>query len=286
MMRSLGVDVSERRGLDLVLLDADGRVLEARRAATLDGLCAFVTESKPDVIAVDSPPACARAEGGRLAERELARLGIRAYGVPHRPVDLDQPFLAWMRVGFQVFARCEALGYRRFRGDVTLQGCVAEVFPHASAVVLAHGLPAQGVTKRVFRRDVLDQHGLSSSALTSLDLVDAALAALTGMFALGGRSCWVGDPEEGVILLPTTERPTERFRRCRTPPPAAERQRHLPRLAACACGDPDCQAATDREFAPGHDAKRKSILWQRVRLGEEAMDELRRRGWELPPELR
>jgi hypothetical protein len=43
---------------------------------------------------------------------------------------------------------------------------------------------------------------------------------------------------------------------------------------------------TNREFAPGHDAKRKSLLWEQARRGEEAIQELRRRGWELPPELR
>ena len=43
---------------------------------------------------------------------------------------------------------------------------------------------------------------------------------------------------------------------------------------------------TAREFAPGHDARRKSSLWARAREGQEALDELRRRGWTIPPELR
>jgi hypothetical protein len=43
---------------------------------------------------------------------------------------------------------------------------------------------------------------------------------------------------------------------------------------------------TAAEFAPGHDAKRKSLLWKLAREGEEALDELRRRGWEVPPEAR
>jgi len=41
-----------------------------------------------------------------------------------------------------------------------------------------------------------------------------------------------------------------------------------------------------REFAPGHDAKRKSALWKLARTGQDAIDELRRRRWELPPEIR
>jgi hypothetical protein len=43
---------------------------------------------------------------------------------------------------------------------------------------------------------------------------------------------------------------------------------------------------TASEFAPGHDAKRKSALWKLVRAGQEALDELGRRRWEVPPEAR
>jgi hypothetical protein len=57
-------------------------------------------------------------------------------------------------------------------------------------------------------------------------------------------------------------------------------------MSRCACGDPGCTALTAGEFVRGHDAKRKSRLWARARLGEEAVEELRRRRWELPPEMR
>jgi hypothetical protein len=43
---------------------------------------------------------------------------------------------------------------------------------------------------------------------------------------------------------------------------------------------------TAREFAPGHDAKRKSALWALARSGQEAVEELERRGWAPPPEMR
>ena len=38
----------------------------------------------------------------------------------------------------------------------------------------------------------------------------------------------------------------------------------------CACGDPECQALVRGEFAPGHDAKRKAMLWARARQGAPA----------------
>jgi hypothetical protein len=57
-------------------------------------------------------------------------------------------------------------------------------------------------------------------------------------------------------------------------------------MSACACGDPSCDSMTAREFAPGHDAKRKSALWTLARSGQEAVEELERRGWALPTEMR
>jgi hypothetical protein len=57
-------------------------------------------------------------------------------------------------------------------------------------------------------------------------------------------------------------------------------------MARCACGDPSCTALTASEFAPGHDAKRKSALWALARGGQEALDELKERGWQIPPEMR
>jgi predicted nuclease with RNAse H fold len=285
-LKSLGIDVSARRGLDLVLIEAPpSRIGRCKPHVTLEALSGIIQEWRPDVVAIDSPPAFGRAGGARLAERELLRLGIHSYGTPSDPDKLRATFYDWMRVGFEVFERCDGLGYGRYSGGAAVEGAAAEVFPHASAVVLSGGLPPLGVGKQAFRRAALERHGVTSSSLGSLDLVDAALAALTGLFALRGECSTVGDPDEGVILLPGP-RPEAPFRRCPTSPPEAESQRHLPRLAACACGDPTCRALTDREFAPGHDAKRKSLLWKQARLGQEALEELHRRAWEIPPELR
>ena len=55
-------------------------------------------------------------------------------------------------------------------------------------------------------------------------------------------------------------------------------------FAWCACGACQRQVPAGSEFARGHDAKRKSLLWQRVREGRDAQEELRRRRWEMPPE--
>ena len=286
-MLSLGIDVSVGRGQDWVLLDRGPAVVDTGRLQGGAGLAADVSrlldEHQPDLVAIDSPPAWGTAHGSRLAERRLARLGIQSFGTPSDPRKGENPFYAWMKVGFALFDAVAERYPRYRRGRV--RGSAIEVFPHATAVTLAGCLPPRGVSKVAWRRRVLASRGVASPALRSLDLVDAALAAVTGLEALRGRFAAVGDPDEGVIVIPARLLPTIRFRRC-PEPEARQSQPRLPGTSPCACGDPGCTALTRREFAPGHDAKLKSALWKAARRGHEAATELRRRGWELPPEMR
>jgi hypothetical protein len=119
----------------------------------------------------------------------------------------------------------------------------------------------------------------------SLRLKGVKHAAYTGLLALRGKFTALGDPLEGLIVLPTRTLPAAPYRRC-IQPPEPDPQLHLPGLTPCGCGDPDCKEVTRAEFARGHEAKRKSWLWKQARRGEEAAQELKRRKWELPPELR
>jgi len=282
-VRALGIDVGVRKGLDLVLLDGGRCVLQTERAVRPSDLPAIVERIRPDVVAIDSPPAWARSGRSRVTERELRWFGIQCFNTPSDARMADHPFYEWMTVGFEAFAQI-ADRYPRYRAG-RVAGTAIEVFPHASAVVLAGCLPPDSVPKHRWRRSVLAQWGVDVSSLRSADQVDAALAALTGLLALERRFSAPGDPAEGVIVLPAPTLPARAYRRGEE---AAESggQPTLPGLAACRCGDPACGALTAREFAPGHDAKRKSALWRAARQGQRAVDELRRRGWELPPEMR
>jgi predicted nuclease with RNAse H fold len=283
-VRTLGIDVAVRRGLDVVILNGDRAIVDTRRRVTTDEIAALVGEVEPAVVAIDAPPAWASSGRSRLTERELRLFGLQCFNTPSDKRMADHPFYEWMSVGFTVYERI-AEGYPRFRGTGSVHGTAIEVFPHASAVVLAGCLPPAGVSKQRFRREVLADSGVDAHALRSIDQVDAALAALTGLLALARRFSAPGDPREGQIVLPSASLPARPYRRGR-PPATPVAQPALPGLAPCACGDPDCQALTAREFAPGHDAKRKAVLWKRAREGTDALDELAARGWEPPPEMR
>jgi hypothetical protein len=187
-----------------------------------------------------------------------------------------------MEVGFEVFAIAASRGFSRYAAGAP-RGTAMEVFPHASAAVLAGCLAPKGVRKKAWRERVLRAQGVSTDELSTADRIDAAMCALTGLIALSGRHFAPGDPREGVIVLPAVTLPARAYRPC---PDDAVDVTTLPLFRSCACGDAGCRELTRAEFAPGHDAKRKSMLWHRAREGQDALDELRRRGWKMPPEMR
>jgi predicted nuclease with RNAse H fold len=276
-VRALGIDVGVGKGLDLVLLDERRVPFPVVSGAGLDDVARLVRELEPDAIGVDSPPSWAADGRSRLTENELARLNIHAFRTPSE-AHAAGPRFAWMRAGMAVFARTAELGYPLFNGG-SVRGRTLEVFPHATAVVLAGCLPPKGMRKRVWRERVLRLQGVRTDDLTTIDRLDAALAALTALRALEGHHTHLGDLREGVIVVPARAlAPTYR------PGEVDEPTSQL--FAWCACGDPGCDrmVKAGREFAPGHDAKRKYRLWREVRAGDEAKRELARRGWEGPPE--
>jgi predicted RNase H-like nuclease len=283
---ALGIDVAERRGLDLVLLDAALTPVFVRGGVAPEALARWIAELRPAVVAVDAPSQWGVRGGSRLCEQQLRRVGIQSYGTPSAAAGREHRFNAWMKTGLRVYELLGQLGYPAFSGG-EVRGTAVEVFPHATSVVLAGALPPAGLARtrrREWRRDVLARAGVSIAGLETSDAVDAALAALTGALALRGEFDTLGGSEDGFLLVPKGIS-TRRYR----PAPSRPRespQPRLPGLSRCRCEDPGCREFTSQEFAPGHDAKRKALLWQRARAGLSAREELRRRGWEPPPEMR
>jgi predicted nuclease with RNAse H fold len=269
-MRSLGVDVSVVRGLDLVLVDENLGLIERVANVRVAEFAEIVRRQRPNVVAIDSPPTWALAGKSRLAERHLLRLGIGIYSAPTDPG--QHRFYDWMRVGFEVFASIFAT-HPLYREGTNVANTAIEVFPHASAVAIAGSLPPAGSTKVRWRRELLRSIGVDSAQLRSVHQVDAALAAVTGMAALRGEFVAVGDPAEGVIVLPTPVLPSGRYPASLG---AATASMPHPVERTCGCG---CGAPVKSRFLPGHDAKLRSQLRQSVREGKRAAGRLSELGW-------
>lgn len=278
---AVGIDVAEaKKGIDLVALNPAREVIRSHGRLKPDEAVQMVRELRPAVVCIDSPPAWATRSRSRDAERELALAGIHTFATPTDPG--DRLFYRWMRVGMLLFDELADL-FPRYRGG-SVDGTAAEVFPHAIALLLAGRHRHADESKGRFRRAVLHAAGVRSDQLPTLDRVDAALAALTGVIAVAGGHAWVGDPEEGVILLPAAL-PATRFV---SPARSTLRQAAAhavdlqlswftsPEQRHCDCG---CGAVVRARFLPGHDAKLKSRLLREVATGQEAAATLRRLGW-------
>lgn len=214
----VGVDVSERRGLDVVILGSDRALPRPPlRRQSPDDLTRLLRAWAPAAVAIDSPPAWGTSGASRRCEQELAALGIQCFRTPSDPARCARPFYNWMRVGHAAFAAARKAGYPPYRGGPSGLGCALEVFPHACAVALSGTRPPTGTSsrsgpKRRWRTAVLAAAGVEPSALGSLDAVDATLAALAALAVAQGAPWFaLGRPEDGFIFLPGA-RPTGPYR--------------------------------------------------------------------------
>jgi hypothetical protein len=278
-VRAIGIDVGGERvkHLDVVVMDVDRQISAVGSRVPVAKLAALLADHRPDVVCIDAPPAWAPIGArSRMTERELRLLGIQAYYTPDKAAGEANAFYDWMRNGMAAFRAAERAGFPVYRAG-KIAGHALEVFPHASATVLAGCLPPgrqSTTTKRAWRAGVLRAQHVPTSQLQTLDQVDAALAALTGLVALELRDPFApGMPEEGRIVLPARVVPAAGYRRC---PPVEIGTEPLIRFCACGCG---AETRPGREFRPGHDRKLMVQLQRAVADGDRARTELERRGW-------
>lgn len=159
---------------------------------------AAVRSARPAIVAVDAPLSLPRGRRSldvagpphfRACDRALRDLGIRFF-----PVTLG-PMRMLTRRGIEL-----ADGWRRDGWTVI------EAYPGGAQDVL--GIPRKGAGTERLRR-ALVRFGFSGSvehrAITH-DELDAIVCAFTGREHLRGRSLVLGDPSEGLLVLPRPRR--------------------------------------------------------------------------------
>jgi predicted nuclease with RNAse H fold len=161
-----------------------------------------------------------RYERMRVCDALLYRRRLPLYPVPAAEQALTR-WQGWMQHGFDLFAALDGLerftpdasqGGHRLEGpagDGALRfGRVAETYPDAVfCALLGHRPPAKrtpsGLQQRIaalkLRGVADDDGGLWQRTIDELDATAAAYAAYT---LAAGDAGWVGDPREGVIVLP------------------------------------------------------------------------------------
>jgi predicted nuclease with RNAse H fold len=211
---AIGIDVGgARKGFHAVALRGGvyaGQLISADVEA-LSHWCRVVMQAT--VIAIDAP--CRWSSDGRPrpCERELMGRGIRCFASPTRATAVAHPsnYYGWMLQGEALYRALEPshplLAALPEAAPPTAAAPIAapacfETFPHAITWHLRGG-DAAAAQKRSQRSALLAQAGVALAALSSIDLIDAALCALTAQQAATGAACIsYGETASGLIVVP------------------------------------------------------------------------------------
>lgn len=207
-----GIDVGgARKGYHAVALRG-GRFLD--RTATRDphALLTWCLSLDAAYVGVDAPSRWSSDGRKRASERALAAAGIACFASPSRATALAHEaassaagksgWYGWMFEGERLYAALTA-EYALHAGSASIARSCFETFPQAVACALA-GRIVSAKDKHRVRRALLAAAGVAQEALTSIDLVDAALCALAAQAYADGRWHGYGDDEDGRVIVPAT----------------------------------------------------------------------------------
>jgi predicted nuclease with RNAse H fold len=200
----IGIDVGgQRKGFHAVALTG-GKYAGKYSTSDVSQLVGWCRQVKSVAIAVDAPCRWSKDGRARPAERQLMAKGIWCFSTPTRQRAIEHPknHYGWMLRGEELF---EALAPSHpICTDLPTpsQSCCIETFPHAVTWHLT-GVKANAASKRVQRRSLLAEAGIDLAELTNIDLVDAAICALTAhCVASGGAYVGYGEADTGYIIVP------------------------------------------------------------------------------------
>jgi hypothetical protein len=161
-----------------------------------------------------------RYERSRVSDALLFRRRLPLYPVPSAGQALAR-WEAWIGVGFELFEALAPMGLYRPPEPASVEGPLGEgamahgrlceTYPDAVfCSLLGHRPPPKrtpgGLQQRIAAlrlRGVVDDDG--GLWQRTVDELDACAAAYTAFALAEGFGCWVGDAEEGVIVLPVEE---------------------------------------------------------------------------------
>jgi predicted nuclease with RNAse H fold len=199
-----GIDVGgDKKGCNLVILRGTTILASIAGAAPEDLLAPCLAH---DVVAVgvDAPALWRSGVAARHAERALAGAGISLFSTPDRAsaVASTSGFYGWMFNGERVY-RTLAAAYPLLATPAYAGGRICfETFPHAITAAFLGRDVASAKLKGVQRRQVLEQAGIDTALLTTIDALDAALCALAARHLRDGASEAYGDAADGYIHVP------------------------------------------------------------------------------------
>lgn len=181
-----------------------------------------------------------RYERSRVCDAVLFRRGLPLYPVPAADQALAR-WESWMDSGFALFTALSGLVLFRpaaqpgamgaVGGGAMRFGRVCETYPDAVFCSLLGHRPSPkrtpwGLQQRIAAlrlRGVADDDG--GLWHRTLDELDACAAAYAAYALANGTGSWVGDPREGVIVLPVAQL-ADRYEKL--PPPARAALAHAP----------------------------------------------------------
>ncbi len=225
MTLAAGIDVSARRGLHVALLADSRTLLAVAHLPDATAAADWLTIRAPDTpVGIDAPlgprlplladaatraamvppPAEGRYQRYRVCDYHLARRGIGLYLAPLA----DEPAPSWIAAGYALAAALRAIGRRAPRHVHDYTATLLEVYSYAAFVTLLGAIPPRKSTSagRAARLRALTNAGLTGlDAAQSHDALDAVAAAYTAAVFAAGGGCAVGDPTEGLMVLPVAE---------------------------------------------------------------------------------
>lgn len=205
-MTVVGIDVGgTRKGFHAVALtggEYSGKC-STKDIAQLVDWCRHV---EGFLIAVDAPCRWSKDGRARPAERELMAQGIWCFSTPTRQCAIEHPknHYGWMLRGEEIFEALAPSHPICINPTSLYTPCCIETFPHAVTWHLAGGM-ANAKEKRTQRKSLLTDAGIDLAELTNIDLVDAAICALTARcVASGGKIVYYGEANTGYIIVPAS----------------------------------------------------------------------------------